>query len=140
MTLKSLLSILEAFQRLGYDRPTEDQALAVRNFVLGCDVFVMLPTGSGKSLCYASLPYIFDSLRRAAGEKDAHHSWWCLERYYYRCQSHQFRDAWPLARVIIVLALAVCFRACSSLTKHGRLQANIFWVIDVSSKGFKCVM
>jgi len=67
-------AILEAFQRLGYDRPTEDQALAVQTFVLGCDVFVMLPIGSGKSLYYASLPYIFDSLRRAAGEKDAHHS------------------------------------------------------------------
>ena len=35
----------------------------------------MLPTGSGKSLSgYASLPYVFDSLRRAAGEKEAHHS------------------------------------------------------------------
>ena len=48
------VAILEAFQKLGYDRPTQDQALAVRNFVLGYDVFVMLPTGSGKSLCYAS--------------------------------------------------------------------------------------
>ena len=52
---------------------TQEQAQAVRTFVLGSDVFVMLPTGSGKSLCYASLPYIFDSLRQSAGEKDAHH-------------------------------------------------------------------
>ena len=41
------VTILEAFQKLGYDRPTQDQALAVRNFVLGYDVFVMLLTGSG---------------------------------------------------------------------------------------------
>ena len=68
------VAILEAFQKLGYDRPTQDQALAVRNVVLRYDVFVMLPTGSGQSLCYASLPYVFDSLRRAAGEKEAHHS------------------------------------------------------------------
>ena len=67
------VAILEGFQKLGYDRPTQEQAQAVRSFVLGSDVFVMLPTGSGKSLCYASLPYIFDSLRRSAGEKDAHH-------------------------------------------------------------------
>ena len=67
------VAILEAFQKLGYDRPTQEQAQAIRSFVLGSDVFVMLPTGSGKWLCYASLPYIFDSLRRSAGEKDAHH-------------------------------------------------------------------
>ena len=67
------VAILEAFQKLGYDRPTQEQAQAIRSFVLGSDVFVMLPTGSGKSLCYASLPYIFDSLRRSAGGKNAHH-------------------------------------------------------------------
>ena len=67
------VAILEAFQKPGYDRPSQDQALAVRNLVLGNDVFVMLPTGSGKSLCSASLPYINDSLRLAAGERDAHH-------------------------------------------------------------------
>ena len=57
------VAIMEAFQELGYDRLTEDQAQAVRSFVLGSDVFVILPTGSGKSLCYASLPYIFDGLQ-----------------------------------------------------------------------------
>ena len=54
------VAILEAFQKLGYDRPTQEQAQAVRSFVLGSDVFVMPNwTGSGKSLCYASLLYIF---------------------------------------------------------------------------------
>ena len=67
------LAILEAFQKLGYDCPSEDQALAIHNFVLGSDVFVMLPTGSGKSLCYASLPYVYDTLRQAARLVDAHH-------------------------------------------------------------------
>ena len=57
------VAIIEGFQKLGYDRPTQEQAQAVRSFVLGSDVFVMLPNGSGKSLCYASLTYIFDSLR-----------------------------------------------------------------------------
>ena len=33
------VAILEAFQKLGYDRPTQDQALAVRNFVLGYGCF-----------------------------------------------------------------------------------------------------
>ena len=65
------VAILEGFEKLGYDHPTQEQAQAVRSFVLGSYVFVMLPTGSGKSLCYASLPYIFDSLQQSAGEKDA---------------------------------------------------------------------
>ena len=52
------VAILERFQKLGYDRPTQEQAQAVRSFVFGSDVFVMPPIGSGKSLCYASLPYI----------------------------------------------------------------------------------
>ena len=58
------VAILEGFQKLGYDRPTLEQAQAVRSFILGSDVFVMLPTGSGKSLCYASLLYTFDGLQQ----------------------------------------------------------------------------
>ncbi len=37
---------------------------AILNFVVGKDVFVSLPTGGGKSLCYAALPSVFDRLRR----------------------------------------------------------------------------
>lgn len=65
-------AIIDAFQRLRYDCRSQDQALAVCNFILGSDVLVMLPTGSGKS-CYATLPYVYDSLRQAAGRVHVHH-------------------------------------------------------------------
>ena len=48
-------AITVAITRLKYSRATEDQEGAIREFVLGRDVFVGLPTGSGKSLCYAAL-------------------------------------------------------------------------------------
>ena len=54
---------LSVIQNMGYDRPTDDQREAVETFVIGKDVFVSLPTGSGKSLCYACLPHVFNELR-----------------------------------------------------------------------------
>ena len=56
-------AILQAVRTLGYDRPTEDQRDAIKSFIEGVDVFVSLPTGSGKSLCYACLLVLFDVLR-----------------------------------------------------------------------------
>ena len=41
----------------------EEQESALKTFVSGRDVFVSLPTGAGKSLCYGLLPSIFDTLR-----------------------------------------------------------------------------
>lgn len=41
-----------------------EQLEAAREFVKGKDVFVSLPTGSGKSLCYGCLPLVFDTLRQ----------------------------------------------------------------------------
>ena len=62
-------AIGEAVRRLDYTNSlaTENQANAIREFVVGSNVFVILPTGSGKSLCYTALPYVFDILRGETG-------------------------------------------------------------------------
>ena len=65
-TLAIDAAILSAFRTLGYEKPTKDQVQVIEAFLSGKDVFVMLPTGSGKSLCFVALPLVFDSLRRAA--------------------------------------------------------------------------
>lgn len=62
-------AILQAVRTLGYDSPTEDQSDAIRSFLGGIDVFLSVPTGSGKSLCYACLPTLFDILGGAVGDK-----------------------------------------------------------------------
>ena len=67
------VAILNAVQRLGYDSPTDEQSQALRQIVLGKDVFVSLPTGSGKSLCFAALPYVFESLRKANSRDQPFH-------------------------------------------------------------------
>ena len=47
---------------LGYSSLREHQKNVVTNFVGRNDVFAILPTGYGKSLCYACLPGTFDKL------------------------------------------------------------------------------
>ena len=54
--------ICNSVQELGYDRPRPDQLEAVLQFVNAQDTFIPLPTGSGKSLCFASLPLMFEKL------------------------------------------------------------------------------
>ena len=57
-------AISYAFKMLGYDRPTLEQERAIREFVSGRDIFVISPTGNGKSLCFVALPLVFDHIRR----------------------------------------------------------------------------
>ena len=52
-----------AAANLGYSVLKPEQELAITSFMEGNDVFVSLPTGFGKSLCYAALPSAFDQLR-----------------------------------------------------------------------------
>jgi len=60
--LKTVLA--NVCERLGYSTLRPEQAEAVSAFAGGKDVFVALPTGSGKSLCFAILPWVFGVLHR----------------------------------------------------------------------------
>ena len=55
-------TVVEAGKWLGYSGLRENQVRIVQHLLSGKDVFVSLPTGSGKSLCYCVLPYSFDLL------------------------------------------------------------------------------
>ena len=46
----------KACRTLGYDRLKEEQLRVVSNVIRQKDVFAVLPTGYGKSLCFACLP------------------------------------------------------------------------------------
>lgn len=49
--------------RLGYPELKKEQSEAVLSFVQGKDVFVSLPTGYGKSLCYGVIPLVVDEMK-----------------------------------------------------------------------------
>ena len=53
---------LNSAQHLGYKQLKDLQMQVVVEFVKGHDVFALLPTGYGKSLCYACLPILYDKL------------------------------------------------------------------------------
>ena len=48
--------------KLGYASVKSHQLTVISSYVRGEDVFAVLPTGYGKSLCYALLPLSFDML------------------------------------------------------------------------------
>ena len=56
-------AVSEAAGLLGYSSLRPRQAKVVEDFLSGRDVFVSLPTGGGKSLCFCLLPKAFDALR-----------------------------------------------------------------------------
>lgn len=51
-----------ASRTIGYKGMKSEQLQIVESFVTGHDVFGVLPTGYGKSLCYACLPAVFENL------------------------------------------------------------------------------
>ena len=51
-----------AVSQLGWEKLKELQLKVITTFVAGQDVFSVLPTDYGKSLCYACLPLLFDHL------------------------------------------------------------------------------
>ena len=53
---------IAASRTMGYEGMKSEQLQIVESFMTGHDVFGVLPTGYGKSLCYACLPLVFDCL------------------------------------------------------------------------------
>ena len=62
MDFDKILSATAA--KLGFNSLREKQVETVTTFAQGNDVFVSLPTGSGKSLCFYILPWLFDGWRK----------------------------------------------------------------------------
>ena len=59
---RDLDSIIDrAAAKLGYETIKDGQRETVKKFVKGNDVFVALPTGFGKSFCYAVLRFLLSS-------------------------------------------------------------------------------
>ena len=52
--------------KLGYPCLKEQHRYALKSFVLGNDVFVILPTGYRKTLYLVLLPWVFDWLRQVS--------------------------------------------------------------------------
>ena len=60
-------AIATACEAIGVAQLKAKQEDAIRGFIRGHDVFVCLPTGYGKSLCFALLPLVYDVLYRRKG-------------------------------------------------------------------------
>ena len=55
-------AITRIIQKLGYSQLKPEQLKVIVEFICGKDVFAVMPTGFGKTLCYACLPLVFDEL------------------------------------------------------------------------------
>ena len=56
-------AIEESVKTLRYQQIRREQPDVVTKFIEGNDVFISLPTGGGKSLCFACLHLVYDYLR-----------------------------------------------------------------------------
>ena len=63
LSTRTLDLIRKAANKLGYKSLKPEQKTAISSFISGSDVFVSLPIGFDKSLCFAILPSVFDELR-----------------------------------------------------------------------------
>lgn len=62
MTARIEDAAVAAAKRLGYNKLKELQLKVIVGLVEGRDVFAVLPTGYGKSLCFGCLPWTYEAL------------------------------------------------------------------------------
>ena len=55
-------TVYKAINKLGFSSLKPQQMMAISAFIEQRDVFVVLPTGFGKTLCFTCLPIVFDEL------------------------------------------------------------------------------
>ena len=84
-----------ATQALGYQQMKPQQLEVVQSFVKGNDVFGVLPTGFGKSLCYGCLPLVYDRLL----QKPSGHSIALVVTPLVAIMKDQVRAGYTLAHV-----------------------------------------
>ena len=63
--------IKSSVQKLGYSALKAEQLKVVSQFVSGKDVFAVSPTGYGKSLFFAILPFVFDATQASQDHNEA---------------------------------------------------------------------
>ena len=64
------VSVLEAAERLKFLPLKNEQMLLIIEFLKGIDVFVMLSTGFGKTVCYSCIPLVFDIYNNKPSEEN----------------------------------------------------------------------
>ena len=57
-------------EKLGFENIKENQQQAIEAYLTGRDVLMVSPTGSGKSLTFHIVPFVYSYLKRGRGEKN----------------------------------------------------------------------
>ncbi|KXJ10155.1 ATP-dependent helicase SGS1 [Exaiptasia diaphana] len=95
---------LNALKSFSLDEFREIQQKALKEIVLGKDVLVILPTGSGKSLIFQTAPLVFDEMSGSSGAitivisplvslmKDQHYSSECESVQDQKCIPNYMND------------------------------------------------
>ena len=133
-------AIVTVGRELGYIRMKKEQIEVLQSIVEGRDVFGVLPTGFGMSLCYASLPGAFDKVQC----KDPGSSIVLIVILLTSIMKDQLQ---PLASVFIVysckLYLLISSAYCAMFTKQMHLCRYLLkglsaaYVSEDSSKEMK---
>jgi len=63
MQARRTAAIIESANILGIKQFKQKQVEVIESFLSGKDTFVSLPTGYWKSVIYAALPLVFDTLK-----------------------------------------------------------------------------